>query len=141
MTRTLLPGVLLLAAAATCSARDRPIVGAIRWDAWTGGQVTEQVERTLGPKKYHDRLPWFAEVIDDGAVKIDGGRPAVMDREIEFAADAGLDYWAFLIYPKGSPMSTALGQYLQSPKREQIRFLPHSAQHPERAGRSMAHGA
>ena len=25
------------------------IVGAIRWDAWTGGSITKQVERTRGP--------------------------------------------------------------------------------------------
>jgi hypothetical protein len=40
---------------ATCVAEDRPPVGAIRWDAWTGGGVTEQVERTLGPHKYASR--------------------------------------------------------------------------------------
>ncbi len=105
-----------------CSGADRPLVGAIRWDAWTGGRVTEQVERTLGPQKYHDRLPWFAEVVDDATVKIDGGHQSVMNREIEFAANAGLDYWAFLLYPKGDPMSSALGQYLENPKRKQIRF-------------------
>jgi len=57
----------------------QPLVGAIRWDAWTGGEVTAQVERTLGPKKYHSRMPWFAEVLDDGSVRIDGGRQAIMD--------------------------------------------------------------
>ena len=39
--------------------------------------MTAQVEKTLGPKKYHDRLPWFAEVIDDNTVRIDGSPPAV----------------------------------------------------------------
>lgn len=109
-------------ASSVCFGEDRPAVGAIRWDAWTGGRVTEQVERTLGPKKYHDRLPWFAEVIDDRTVRIDGSRQEIMDREIELAGAAGLDYWAFLIYPKASPMSTALGQYLRSRKRSNIRF-------------------
>jgi hypothetical protein len=103
-------------------AQDRPIVGAIRWDAWTGGYVTEQVERTLGPKRYHDRLPWFAEVVDDETARIDGSPQAVMDREVEFAASAGLDYWAFLLYPMDNPMGMALGQYLKSRKRDQIRF-------------------
>jgi hypothetical protein len=41
-------------------AADRPSVGAIRWDAWSGGNVTEQVEQTLSPEKYRARLPWFA---------------------------------------------------------------------------------
>lgn len=102
--------------------RPSPVVGAIRWDAWTGGSVAEQVERTLGLKKYHDRLPWFTEVVDGEAVKIDGGRQRIMDREIDFADAAGLDYWAFLLYEEATPMSGALKQYLQSKKRNQIRF-------------------
>ena len=115
-------GILLVAGGAVCVGDEVPVVGAIRWDAWTGGGITEQVERTLGPAKYHDRLPWFAEVIDDETVRIDGGRQEIMDREIEFAAEAGLDYWAFLVYAKDSSMSTALGQYLNSRKREQMGF-------------------
>lgn len=102
--------------------QDRPTVGAIRWDAWTGGSITVQVEKTLGPKKYHNRLPWFAKVIDDNTVKIDGGRQWVMDREIELAANAGLDYWAFLIYAQDNVMSKGLAQYLQSKRRRQIGF-------------------
>ncbi len=31
---------------------ERPSVGAIRWDAWSGGEVTRQVEKTLGPIQY-----------------------------------------------------------------------------------------
>ena len=100
----------------------RPIVGAIRWDAWTGGEVTAQVERSLGPKKYHHRLPWFAEVIGDDKVRIDGSPQAVMDREIDFAADAGLDYWAFLLYPERESMSKAIKQYLASARRSRIKF-------------------
>lgn len=102
--------------------RSSPLVGAIRWDAWTGGSVTEQVERTLGPKRHHDRLPWFADVIDDETVRIDGGRQAIMDREIDFAVAAGLDYWAFLVYAESGSMSVALKQYLQSRKRGQVGF-------------------
>ena len=116
---------VLLAYGADAIAEDRrpsPVVGAIRWDAWTGGGVTEQVERTLGLKKYHDRLPWFAEVLDGGTVRIDGGRQTIMDQEIDFAVAAGLDYWAFLLYEENTSMSVALKQYLQSKKRGQVRF-------------------
>lgn len=122
--RTTIIAVLLMCAAATLVAESRPspLVGAIRWDAWTGGAVTEQVKKTLGPKKYHDRLPWFAEVIDDKTVEIDGGRQSVMGREIDFASEAGLDYWAFLVYPESSSMSTALKQYLKSSNRDRINF-------------------
>jgi hypothetical protein len=55
-----MPFVLFAAQADTRPAR--PSVGAIRWDAWSGGRLTEEVQRTLGPAKYRDRLPWFAEV-------------------------------------------------------------------------------
>ena len=48
-----------------------PLIGAIRWDAWTGGWVTETMQKTLGPAKYHARLPWFADVKGDGKVKLD----------------------------------------------------------------------
>lgn len=98
------------------------IVGAVRWDAWTGGKITKEVERTLGPSRFHNRLPWFADVIDENTVRIDGSSQAVMDREIQFAAEAGLDYWVFLLYPEASDMSVALGQYLSSSDRGQIGF-------------------
>lgn len=103
-------------------AATRPSVGAIRWDAWTGGEITTVVEHTLTPKKYQFRLPWFAEVSGDGRVRIDGARPGVMEEEIDFAARAGLDYWAFLLYPESSSMSRALELYRRSARRERIDF-------------------
>ena len=42
----------------------RPLVGAIRWDAWHGdlGVPGQAVQKSLGPARYHFRLPWFAKV-------------------------------------------------------------------------------
>ena len=125
MKRTLLIALLLVPLAAlqaAAQALPQPVVGAIRWDAWTGGEVTVQVERTLSPKKYHPRLPWFAEVLGDNKVQIDGGRQEIMDQEIGFAAEAGLDYWAFLLYPEPSTMSQSLRLYLKSNTRRRINF-------------------
>jgi hypothetical protein len=104
------------------SATPRPIVGAIRWDAWCGGPVTRQVERTLGPARYHYRLPWFGRVIDDKSVSIDGSSQAIMDREIAYAADAGINYWAFVQYDHDNPLSVALHNYLRSDQRHRIKF-------------------
>jgi hypothetical protein len=101
---------------------EKVLVGAIRWDAWNGGEVTRQVERTLGPEKYHSRLPWFSEVINDSTVVIDGSPQEVMDKEIVFASEAGIDYWAFLLYPESESMSEALQQYLNSNLRQKINF-------------------
>ena len=99
-----------------------PLIGAIRWDAWTGGWVTEAMQKSLGPAKYHDRLPWFAEVKGDGKVKLDAGNQKIMDTEIAMAATAGLDYWAFLLYPESDVMSVSLEQYLKSRQRKDIGF-------------------
>ena len=105
-------------------ARLRPLVGAIRWDAWYGGdgEVEHAVERTLGPQKYHDRLPFFARVLGSDRVQIRGDAPAVMEREIAYAKQARLDYWAFVWYDPDDPMSLALRHYLASPHRQDIRF-------------------
>ena len=56
----------------------RPLAGAIRWDAWYGGdgEVEHAMERTLGPAKYHDRLPWKSRQAFRGA--IDAFRHAVI---------------------------------------------------------------
>ena len=96
----LLPLLLIFVAAISCSALssdakvEKPIVGAIRWDAWHGarGPVGQVVERTLGPAKYHYRLPFFAKVLADDKVEIRGDSQEVMDREIAYAQAAGVDF-------------------------------------------------
>jgi len=82
--QTAIPGFLLVCGTVTHAQENRPcpLVGAIRWDAWTGGAVIEQVKKILAPRKYHDRLPWFAEVIDNRTVEIDGGRQVADSPEI-----------------------------------------------------------
>ena len=101
---------------------EKPMISAIRWDAWTGGEITVQVEKTLGPAKYHHRLPWFSKIISENQVVIDGSPQEVMDREIEWAASSGIDYWAILVYPEGSSMSGAIKQYMKSPVRSKVKF-------------------
>lgn len=96
-------------------------VGAIRWDAWSGGPVTSEVERTLSPAKYRERLPWFAQVDASGRARIQE-TPAVMTQEIEYAAAAGLSYWAFLLYQENDPMSQGLAMYLRSANRAKLGF-------------------
>ncbi|MCX8489246.1 MAG: hypothetical protein ORN22_09095, partial [Opitutales bacterium] len=103
-------------------AADRPSVGAIRWDAWSGGDVTEQVEQTLSPEKHRARLPWFAKFNASGRARIDASADGIMEQEIAYAKNAGLNYWAFLTYPEGDAMSSALARYLRSPKRAELGF-------------------
>ena len=117
--------VPLVLCCAASAAQPRPIVGAIRWDAWHVGSENSPVramERSLGPKRYHHRLPFFAEVISDTEVKINGYTQAIVDQEIAYAKAGGLDYWAFLLYEPSSPMSQALSLYLSSKHRRDIGF-------------------
>jgi hypothetical protein len=118
-------GVVLALAAALSPASAQPArftLGAIRWDAWLGGVVTNEVTLALTPPQYHFRLPWFAQVADTGEVTIKGGTQEIMDREIAYAAAGGLDYWAFVVYPQGDPMSRGLELYLSSAQRQRLRF-------------------
>ena len=105
----------------------RPVVGAIRWDAWigdaAGSDVGQQVERSLGPERWHIRLPFYGREISRNQVHVRGNRQEVMDREIAYASAAGLDYWAFVMYAEDSPLTLGgLDLYLRSATRSRIRF-------------------
>ena len=116
--------LLLSSVAATLAAGEPPIVGAIRWDGWYGeGGVVKAVEHTLGQPKYHFRLPWFARVLSEGKVSINGDSQAIMEQEIAYAAQAGLNYWAFVDYLDESPgLSIALNRYLGAKDKKGIRY-------------------
>lgn len=117
--------VLLLAAPAISLASDAPpIVGAIRWDGWYGeGNVVKALEASLGQRKYHFRLPWFARVIDEDKVSINGDSKAVFEQEIAYASQAGLKFWGFVDYWDEAPgMSIALNRYLATNDKKGIRY-------------------
>ncbi len=106
------------------------MLGAIRWDAWHGDKSTvgKAVETSLGPERWHYRLPFFANLLPDLSVRIDGASQSVMDREIEYASHAGLDYWAFVTYEPDNAMSLGLHYYLSSEHKHDIRFCLITAQ-------------
>ena len=115
---------LLLLSSLHAQPPTRPAAGAIRWDAWHGrqGAPGRAVEKALGPAEWHYRLPFFAKVVSDNEVSIDGSSQETMDREIGYAAKAGLDYWAFLKYDDPDPMSISLHRYLSSKQKNEIQF-------------------
>jgi hypothetical protein len=100
------------------------LIGAIRWDAWYApdSRETKAVEEALKPEAYHRRIPFFGKIEADGEVIIDGGRQEIMDREIEFAVAAGLDFWAFDAYEQDSPLSIAFHLYLASKQAKKPKF-------------------
>lgn len=116
----------------------RPLVGAIRWDAQVGDRFSYGVEENafLGPAIHHDRIPFYGQIRDDGSVFMDGTDPSVMAQEIEYARQAGLDYWAFLTYDDrpdhwGYWLGKQLDNYLHSPNRAAVRFAVILASHEQ----------
>jgi len=90
---------------------DKTTVGAIRWDGWVGKNGTWQigpiVERTLGPEKFHKRAPFFSVVKVKDSISIDGTTQEIVDKEIAYAKDAGIDYWAYCWYPDSCGLESA----------------------------------
>jgi hypothetical protein len=116
----------------TCTFRpalERPLVGAIRWDAWHDGLVGREVEYTLAPPEWRNRLPWFAEVSPSGAVRTRADDPKVAAEEIARAARLGIDYFAFLWYDSDRAMGSedegmmrGLRYYRASPDRDRVKY-------------------
>lgn len=111
-------------AAQSVAATPCPAVGAIRWDAWFGGKGVpgQAVEKSLGPERWHARLPVCARVQGADKVQIACDGADQMVREIEQASLAGITYWAFVTYPEDDPMNGGLQTYLQSPAKSKINF-------------------
>jgi hypothetical protein len=72
--------------------KDRPVVGAIRWDGWNEWDVWQ---RSFDPPEWHYRLPFFASIGPDGKALVREDSQEVIDKEIAYAKAGGLDYWAF----------------------------------------------
>ncbi|MFD7159612.1 hypothetical protein ACFV9C_33785 [Kribbella sp. NPDC059898] len=53
------------------------------------------------------------------SVNTNGATQAIMDQEIQYAAAAGIDYWAFVYYPQ-DPLNRARNLYLSSTHRNDV---------------------
>ena len=127
----------------------RPLVGAIRWDAWYGvlpetvplpdptrypGYDTtrtrvpspdpgREAQRALAAELWRYRWPFFTELNADGSAKtFNENRAEVLEKEIDYAVHAGLDYWAFDAYPEDCPLSYTLKTFLACKTRDRIKF-------------------
>lgn len=108
------------------------LVGAIRWDGNTGDTPTlnwpsgnyvgQQVERALGPNKYHFRLPFFGVETGTNTVQARELTQTVMDQDIAYAKSASIDYWAFVFYPDGSGMDLARNLYSSSTHKNDVNY-------------------
>jgi hypothetical protein len=117
-------------------ARGRPLLGVIRWDMYTGHLYTTQKQELgdfLKPEQYHWRAPFFVRRTGNPEKPLmfnPEDKPevyqAAMEQEIEFAAQAGLDYWAFGYHGGKKPWPCSLREgldaYLASPRKNKINF-------------------
>ena len=112
------------------TSNDRISVGAIRWDAWFGTDVAEGSQswyttKTLSPAKYHYRLPFFAEIKSDGTAYFPEYTQEIMDAEINYAAEAGIKYWAYVFYTgasAGNAMEKARKLHLTSSVKDKVKI-------------------
>lgn len=100
------------------------LVGAIRWDGWVGekSQVSIKGAKNLSKPQYMHRLPFFAQIEDDGKIITDGATQEIMDMEIAYAKQAKLDYWAFCWYPKGTNLELQRELYHSSEYRNDVNW-------------------
>jgi hypothetical protein len=123
--RALLAGLAGLAVPVHAQPAAPVALGAIRWDAWyaPGSPPTVAMERALTPAPWRHRAPFFAEVpAGEAPIRLPPPSQATMDRQIALAAQAGLDFWAFVSYPSGGSMSEGFRLYRASAQRRQVKF-------------------
>ena len=120
LAAALLPLVLLSARASAAPHR----FGAIRWDSWIPSDSGLVVAKVLSPPRWHDRLPWFTTLNASGWPTFNGSTRDVVDAEIAMAAAAGIDHFAFDIYPPQLSLSAALENFLSStaPAKARVGF-------------------
>ena len=110
---------------------ERPIVGAIRWDAWQPGPISNRYIGFLGPSQWRYRLPFYGGEVDRNTVALAANTPAVMDSEIAYADAAGLDFFCFNHYL--IELRQSLDLYLASARKGDINFcLQMGSLNPER---------
>jgi putative Ca2+/H+ antiporter (TMEM165/GDT1 family) len=101
------------------------LIGAIRWDAWKAG--TSTTNWGVNPSlltKYSYRQPfygWYTIGVSN--------HQAIIDQEIQYAADNRLDYWAFVWYPDEATGGNMEGliqgpfnDYMVSSKKSLVKF-------------------
>jgi glycosyl transferase family WbsX len=102
---------------------NRPIVGAIRWD---GMFADSSWAKNLEPTEYHGRLPFYT-TWQNGKPVVNADKQEVMDKEIDYAKNSGLDYWSFVYYspaswPEADKYNYGWKRYLASDYKNDINF-------------------
>jgi hypothetical protein len=127
-------GVGSTSGASGIAGAQQPLIGAFRWDAWFPSNAILEKDWTP-PSLFTDmsyRMPSYGWFDADSSVT---KYQAVMDQEINDAADHGLDFWAFDDYkmmndvplsllkaPLTPLLDVAFQEYLASPYKSKLKF-------------------
>jgi hypothetical protein len=117
--------VCLMQATTPTAAGTRTIPCAIRWDAvdtGIGNPIDAEITRTLAPRKFWSRAPWYTKPDGAGGLVIDGDSQAIMDQEIAYARDAGLTCWVYLWYGADNPMQNAWHLHQSSAHKNDVNW-------------------
>jgi hypothetical protein len=98
-------------------------IGVIRWDCIC--DPTSPELKSLSPLKWHYRVPDFLTIAADNSVTGTENDQAVIDQQITYAKNAGIDYWAFITQPTTNPDADefyALDKYLSSSRKADVKF-------------------
>ncbi len=101
------------------------LIGAIRWDAFfetdhKTSNVSRQVAKALSPDEFHWHAPFFTNIDENDNVTFPGYSMDIINKEIDYAKEAGLDYFAYLWYETNDPMSDPRKLHLESEKKNDI---------------------
>jgi len=105
---------------------EKTTIGAIRWDAWyshdgRAESIVSQVEKTLSPAEYHWRAPFFAKITEEGNIEMPEYTQEIFDKEMEYAIEAGIGYFAYLYYD--GPMGTARKLHSTSKYKNDVKIV------------------
>ena len=75
--------------------------GVINWDCSVPKETTffgYHATKSLSPSKYRTRTPYYATVLGENEINFTERSDADYDRELEYAIEAGIDYFAYCWY-------------------------------------------
>lgn len=99
------------------------IPGAIRFDPWytTGDDVSNGAQNFLSPQVWQYRAPWFCQSLNISQLTCNGSQ-ALMDIEIQCAANANLKFWAYDRAAAGNPLNIAWAFHQSSSLKNLVKW-------------------
>jgi len=76
-------------------------IGVINWDCSVPADTTYfgfHATKSLSPAQFRDRTPYYAEVTAENRIEFPLRDQTSYDRELQYAIDAGIDYFAYCWY-------------------------------------------